>query len=162
MAFADGECNPPAFSVGVDVMRVKIPGRETFHDFIQTVGDQLTSLEYRILSTTDSLDEGLSHFFWIWTMKEAYTKALGIGMGFDFRRVEYHVLDNTLTVDGRVPKGWDFVKFEFHLGEDLYHGVAAQYTGGDQTIIRTQPPSEGWLSTYDASLLVRHAIQVFN
>lgn len=41
MAFAPGIYNPPAFSIGVDVMKVKIPGRETFASFVKTVGDQV-------------------------------------------------------------------------------------------------------------------------
>jgi 4'-phosphopantetheinyl transferase len=34
--------NPPAFTIGVDVMKVRIPGRETFAAFVETVGDQVS------------------------------------------------------------------------------------------------------------------------
>lgn len=43
MAFAPGINNPPAYNVGIDVMKVRIPGRETFDSFVNTVGDQVRS-----------------------------------------------------------------------------------------------------------------------
>lgn len=57
----------------------------------------------------------------LWTVKEAYTKALGVGLGFDFTRVEVtftplHVVD-TVSVDGAVLSGWrfDLLELEDHL-----------------------------------------------
>lgn len=41
MAFAPGSHNPPAYSIGVDVMKVRLPGRESFVSFVETVGDQV-------------------------------------------------------------------------------------------------------------------------
>jgi len=41
MAFAPGSHNPPVFSIGIDIMKVRIPGRESFSSFVQTVGDQV-------------------------------------------------------------------------------------------------------------------------
>lgn len=41
MAFAPGIHGAPAFSIGVDVMKVRVPGRESFLSFVQTVGDQV-------------------------------------------------------------------------------------------------------------------------
>ena len=41
MAFAPGVHDPPAYSLGIDVMKIKIPGRETLSSFINVVGDQV-------------------------------------------------------------------------------------------------------------------------
>lgn len=41
MAFGPGLRNPPAFSLGIDIMKVRIPGRESLNSFINTVGDQV-------------------------------------------------------------------------------------------------------------------------
>lgn len=90
-------------------------------------------------------------------MKEAYTKALGIGLGFNFRRVEYNVVDDVVSIDGQVPKGWQFRKFEVNDGEDLYQGVAAEFVGGDETTFMSSQSAE-WLVSYDAAAFVQRAL----
>lgn len=41
MAFAPGVHNGPAFNVGIDVMKVRLPRQETLSSFLQTVGEQV-------------------------------------------------------------------------------------------------------------------------
>lgn len=41
MAVAPGLHDPPAFRVGVDVMKLRVPGRESVRSFVNTVGDQV-------------------------------------------------------------------------------------------------------------------------
>lgn len=49
--------------------------------------------------SAEAKDQGqLRRLFSLWTHKEAYTKALGLGMGFDFRNVELRFWDP----DGRL------------------------------------------------------------
>jgi len=93
-------------------------------------------------------------------MKEAYTKALGLGLGFDFRRIEYNVPTNILMVDGEIPKGWQLIKFEIDHKQDSYQGVAVRFVGGDETVV-LPPASQGadWLVHYDASSFVSLAIE---
>ncbi|KAJ7781477.1 hypothetical protein B0H16DRAFT_1659036 [Mycena metata] len=146
--------NPPAFTIGVDVMKVRIPGRESFPSFVETVGDQepqLTVHEHRLISSAANQQDGLERFFWMWTAKEAYTKALGLGLGFDFRRVEFDPVLDVLRVDGIAPKGWRFDKFK---------GVVAEFVGGntDCVVISESSPQE-WLSVLDATSFIENAIQ---
>jgi 4'-phosphopantetheinyl transferase len=42
MAFAPGTHNPPAFSVGIDVMKVRMPGRDTLASFVNSVRGQVS------------------------------------------------------------------------------------------------------------------------
>jgi len=41
MAFAPGIHGAPAYNIGIDVMKVRIPGRETLASFVNTVRDQV-------------------------------------------------------------------------------------------------------------------------
>jgi len=150
MAFAPGTLNPPAFSIGIDVMKVKIPGRETLNSFINIVGDQLTQLEHRLLRVGIPEMERLQRFFWMWTLKEAYTKALGLGLGFDFRRVEFDVIDKIVRVDGKTPEGWRFSRFIVQDEEDLYQGVVAEWIGNIPTEVLDEIDKPEWLKIYDA------------
>ena len=104
-------------------------------------------------------DESLRKFFWIWTLKEAYTKALGLGLGFDFRRVEFDVEENVVRVDEEILAGWRFSKFIINDGEDLYEGVVAEYVGGTQLEVILESNSQPWLLSHDAVSFVKKAIQ---
>ncbi|KAF8164978.1 4'-phosphopantetheinyl transferase superfamily [Crassisporium funariophilum] len=159
MAFAPGVQNGPAFSIGIDVMKVRIPGRESFSSFVETVGDQLTESEHRLLDGRLSEIERLRRFFWMWTLKEAYTKALGLGLGFDFRRVEFDVVKRVVRVDGHIPQGWRFSMFTVEDGGDSYQGVVAEHLGGGtSTVVISETIEHDWLVTYDAVSFTELAI----
>lgn len=171
--------DPPAHRIGVDVMKLVIPDRFTFKGFVDTVGDavchetvvprwptdnyaQLTISEKASLIPDPPVSEGrnLYHFFLIWTLKEAYTKALGIGLGFDFKRIEYDNAYDHIKVDGEVLKGWEFQVFELpnDRGEaGGYIGVVAIFVGGgnEATIIKTSDS----LFTFTAEQFLNRAIR---
>ncbi|KAH8830318.1 4'-phosphopantetheinyl transferase [Flagelloscypha sp. PMI_526] len=118
-----------AGSLGIDVMRLDMPKRESMDSFIETFTDQLTESETTILHAGATAQSKLEMFFWIWTFKEAYTKALGVGLGFDFRRISVDPQHNIVRVDGKEPCGWKFDKFRCRNGNGVdYVGVAADYS----------------------------------
>ena len=93
-------------------------------------------------------------------MKEAYTKAVGLGLGFNFRRIEYDAEGDILRIDGTRPTGWQFNKFTVQDGEDIYQGVVAQYVGGDESkIIEESTELPKYIEIYDAVSFVEHALQ---
>lgn len=105
----------------------------------------------------------------MWTLKEAYTKALGLGLGFDFQRVEYDVIHDTVRIDGGVPNGWEFVRFEVDVTEDgkqnQYVGVACRYIGEevsrgiDSECIVEKGEAGEWLQVFEADEFVPRAVR---
>lgn len=99
---------------------------------------KLTSLEHRaVCDPAIDTQEGLRRVFLLWTLKEAYTKALGQGLGFDFRRIEYNIEGNELRVDSEPLRGWEFVAFTIsppqqinQIIEPRYQVVVARFVGG--------------------------------
>jgi len=139
-------------------MKVRIPGRESFASFVEIVGDQLTQTERHSLNIEVPPSEQLERFFWMWTLKEAYTKALGLGLGFDFRRVEFDVVNRSVRVDGQIPQGWRFSMFVIEDGEDLYQGVVAEQLGGTSTEVVNESMKPNWLTIHDAVPFAEGAI----
>lgn len=75
--------------------------------------------------------EKLSRVFALWTLKEAYTKALGDGLSFELKRLEVFPMDNThiqgaysANVDGHRLFGWHF-KLTW-LADDVLLAVVTQ------------------------------------
>lgn len=117
-----------------------------------------------------SQPEVLRHFFLIWTLKEAYTKALGLGLGFDFKRIEYDVPRDVVRIDGVSPDGWEFVRFHIHNAvesrdDETYVGVVARYVGGSnmQRECKVEErPAGSWLRVFDAANFLRDALGKLN
>jgi len=148
LVFASGDGSKLP-KIGVDVMKVRVPRNETLGSFVESMSDQLTTTEKDLLVNVPG-EESLQQFFWMWTLKEAYTKALGLGLGFDFQRVEFLVDRDLVLVDGQAVRGWRFDLFVIQDGDERYQMVVAgEYDSGRTQVVRhTKNPN--WLTVYAA------------
>jgi len=163
MAFAPGHHAPPAFLIGVDVMMVQAPTRgaeQGTASFLRTVGDTtLTDAEKHLLSSDVPENEALSRFYLIWTIKEAYTKAIGLGLGFDPSRIEYDLRTNTVAVDGVIAADWQFETSQVMLDDDKpYRITVAQFVGSGNGSGTVVPLAQRQIVCSGASSFVRKAL----
>lgn len=92
----------------------------------------------------------------IWTVKEAYTKALGEGLGYDFARIEYDVPNKTITVDGKVPQGWEITSFTVRHASDTYIVSTVRWLGGNLTkILHLEDAPDGLVNFVEVDALAK-------
>jgi len=192
MAFAPGDYGPPAFLIGVDVMKVQVPTRgaeEGVASFLLTVGEttvsvcdppisplmlssprshlrfacslplKLTDAEKRLVSSDVPENVALDRFYLIWTIKEAYTKAIGLGLGFDLSRIEYDTSANTVAVDGVITIDWRFETSQVTVGGEAYRITVAQFVGDGHGTGIVVPLSQSQIVCSGASYFVRKALR---
>ncbi|KAH8113427.1 hypothetical protein DFH11DRAFT_1775297 [Phellopilus nigrolimitatus] len=179
---------PDVERIGVDVMKVALPRYEkSVRSFVQSISDTLTALERRTLLALDGNGNGsgsgsgtagssaradddaaraaLRHLYLIWTLKEAYTKALGLGLGFDFRRIEIDVHACRVAVDGAAPRGWEFAAFALAGAPgEQYQVAVARFAGADADAPAAghvdvrgtvdAATAAGWFVQHDAASLI--------
>ncbi|KAG8903203.1 hypothetical protein FRB99_003615 [Tulasnella sp. 403] len=135
------EASQQPADVGIDVMKAEIPSGESVKSFAAILSEQLTSRERLYLAShLHEARAATDILFKYWTIKEAYTKALGSGLGFDFQRVEYLMTSQSpdgdrVIVDGEVLLGWEFRGFTWRDKGNTYIGMAAKRGEGDGTTI---------------------------
>ncbi|KAF8331858.1 uncharacterized protein EI90DRAFT_3055653 [Cantharellus anzutake] len=143
MAFALGPAAAVA-NVGCDVRRIHLPSSISTSVFVESLSHKITPLERSFLSTDLGDEVIMRRIFILWTLKEAYLKAIGqpLRLGFDWNRIECDIPNETITVDGRILCGWEFRLFKANVNvhprkdprsEQVYQVTAAIYRGGEST-----------------------------
>ncbi|XP_052795486.1 L-aminoadipate-semialdehyde dehydrogenase-phosphopantetheinyl transferase-like [Mya arenaria] len=107
-------------NVGVDVMKLSAPvGARSISEFFNTMQRQFTEEEWRCIRQGQDDEAQLAIFYRLWCLKESYVKALGVGIGFEVKRLNFDLHDplteegkmvtsTTLHVDGEGTRGWGF------------------------------------------------------
>jgi 4'-phosphopantetheinyl transferase len=104
--------------VGVDVMQLSERPRRREQDpssehFFRAFTDHFTPLEWQYIHRASNDDARFHAFYRLWSLKEAYIKAIGIGLGFELLRAEFTSIDASETewsmrLDGVRASGWTF------------------------------------------------------
>ena len=121
----------PKIKIGIDIVTFDTYNKRLYNseiEFINIFQDSFTKYEWeRIISTTTSDNSMLHEFYIRWSMKEAYTKALGIGMGLPFNTFTMKTkLDNGEDTDAGVVGLWSKImnKHSFKLSSRENGGIA--------------------------------------
>jgi len=83
----------PECLVGIDVMTRQLETGIDASLFYTDLQSCFTAYEWMIIA--NDLPNKANQFFLHWALKESYIKALGIGLGFELQRAEFHI------------EGWD-------------------------------------------------------
>lgn len=65
---------------------------ESAHDFLDVFRSSFTQREFQTILDASHYDSQLAVFYVQWSIKESYTKAIGVGMGLDFSSFETELL----------------------------------------------------------------------
>ncbi|KAK6144630.1 hypothetical protein DH2020_021450 [Rehmannia glutinosa] len=120
----------PICLVGLDIVSHSIPVNETADKFIYSFSSYFSSLEWHHIFNAGSSDDMLKVFFRYWSLKEAFVKALGTGVGYKLDDVEFHHKnwENIFVkVAGEVLKDWKFWLLE--LGQNHSVSIARGHPG---------------------------------
>ena len=119
------------YLVGIDIMSYDYPkGCDTVEEFFKLMRRQFSDAEWSIIYkssiTTDADNNNdeliqLKTFYHFWSLKEAYIKAIGVGLGIDLKTIEFRFVNDNdnillckeayLVKDGVELRQW---KFQIH------------------------------------------------
>mmetsp|Transcript_16592 Transcript_16592/g.27693 ORF Transcript_16592/g.27693 Transcript_16592/m.27693 type:complete len:349 (+) Transcript_16592:233-1279(+) len=80
--------------IGVDI--VDISSRASWvsglTEFVEIYRKQLSEREMKLITDQSTERESYTLFYILWSLKEAYVKAIGVGIGIDLQQVEFDVI----------------------------------------------------------------------
>lgn len=133
------QSQPASPSIGVDVMEIHLPRFEnSVQDFVSTMDMTITDRErHWILKeyTTDTFKtkipppqslschefDQLKKLYTLWTYKEAFTKAKGMGLGFDFQTIDIKKEESNVSIvaGGQEQRGWNIYEIILSPSKNL-------------------------------------------
>ena len=150
-----------SFLIGVDVTKYDLPRNYTLNEeYFDLMVDVFTPHEWASIKGAPDEHTQLMQFYRHWTMKEAYIKAVGVGLQHELQRIEFrHPTGDiwsphpAVFVDGEALKGWAF--YVDRLDDTHCTTVAlGPWAQAGDAFKRTAPPAAVEAAPADATALL--------
>jgi len=92
------------------------PRGATISAYIDSQSHKLTQLEIDTIKESPSEEAQLRRLCMILTLKQAYIKAIGQPIGFDYSRLEFNMPEKKASADNHPLTGWEFRIWQANLG----------------------------------------------
>lgn len=151
--------------VGIDVVQIsERPGNNRttgIEDFFRAFENHFNISEWTFIrsgssAASPSPDDQYKRFYQLWSLKEAYIKAVGIGLGFALLRAEFAFNDAhkewQLTLDGRLASDWRFESMQLdatHLVSVAYGPLDAMWSPATSSIFSSSSVAFSYTSGMD-------------
>ncbi|KAM1064042.1 hypothetical protein ACFX11_028445 [Malus domestica] len=109
----------PLCLVGVDIVSVVIPQKETPIEFVKNFSSCFSSFEWDNILNAGTSDDILTEFYRYWCLKEAYVKAIGSSIAYGLDKVEFHHscwTSISVNIEGKLMREWRFWLLELGKG----------------------------------------------
>ncbi|KAI0741620.1 hypothetical protein C8Q80DRAFT_1221604 [Daedaleopsis nitida] len=103
-------------NIGVGIKEIVSPPNMSANDFAISLYHKLTPLEQSFIAPDLGEEVVMRRLCVLLALKQAYIKAIGQPMGFDWSRLEFNIPAKTATGDGRPLSGWEFRVWSSELG----------------------------------------------
>lgn len=135
--------------------------------YIESLHHKLTELEIKSISEEGLADDArLRRLCIILTLKEAYIKAIGQPIGFDYTRLEFCVGEQWAKGDGHPLQGWEFRIFRVEIGvarrdqlvQEKYQCATAFFRGSMQSqfvFYETREELDSWVQFITIDQMLR-------
>ncbi|KAI0358025.1 hypothetical protein OH77DRAFT_1502585 [Trametes cingulata] len=103
-------------NIGIGIKEISAPPGMSGQDFAISLYHKLTPVEQSFINPSQGEEVVMRRLCLILALKQAYIKAIGQPMGFDWSRLEFNIPEKTATGDGRPLAGWEFRVWTSQLG----------------------------------------------
>ncbi|KDQ56027.1 hypothetical protein JAAARDRAFT_36818 [Jaapia argillacea MUCL 33604] len=122
--------------IGIKQLAVEPPG-VTVRAYAESLSHKLTQLELSFISPDLTDEVILRRLCILLAVKQAYIRAIGQPIGFDWSRLEFNIPEESAMGDGTPLQGWEFRVFKANLGivrkgvllEESHQCVSAFFRG---------------------------------
>jgi len=103
--------------MGMAIKRLQVEPRDaTILAYAQSFYHKLTALEISFITPELGEDVVLRRLCILLCLKQAYIRAVGQPLGFDWSRLEFNIPERTATGDKRLLQGWEFRLYKALVG----------------------------------------------
>jgi len=154
-------------NIGLGIKQIAVePRGVTVAAYAESHAHKLTPLELSFISNDQGDEVVLRRLCILLSLKQAYIKAIGQPIGFDWSRLEFNIPDETARGDDHPLEGWEFRLFKSQLGvlrsgriiEESYQCACAFFRGSKESKFiwhNTQKDLDSWVQFINIDQMVK-------